>query len=1176
MTETQKKLRSSVFHRRGESDIVTNKSAAQLIYNDFLLLAEKIDSMGGCPADVLTGTGVANYVSKFTAPHILGNSQIYDNGTNVGIGITTPEFKFSLNGGIMAKGNFGSGITLAPVGVGARMFWYPKKAAFRVGYVNVGNFWDDVNIGIYSFATGRNTIASGEHSIAMGYETTASGWHATAMGIGSIASGDNSVTIGCNTRAIGNSSTAMGDGTTASGDFSTAMGYNTTASGDFSTAMGYNTTAQSYCSMVFGTYNIVSGDPLTWIDTDPLFVIGNGIDEFSPNNALTVLKNGKVGIGTTTPEFKLSLDNDGGIMAKGTYGSGATLTTTGAGARMFWYPKKSAFRAGYVNGTQWDDINIGEYSAVIGGEGNTVLSQSSAVVGGGDNSVLSLGSRIVIIGGSNNVAANGHFNYNSVVLGGYGNYLRGINANFIVGGSNNIVTAVDKSGIVGGEYNSVSGYYSAVISGSWNSVSGSRAVVLGGWHNQVSGAYSAIVGGEYNSVSGHYSSVVSGTSNTALASSSIASGNFTTASSFCSFVFGAYNITGAYNPTTWVDTDPLFVIGNGVDNVNRNNALTILKNGNIGIGTSTPQAKLDVFGDGDIMLIPRKTTTGDPTGYNGASYYNSGSNKFRVYEGGAWKDMISSGSGLPSGTSGQTLRHDGTNWIANSTLFNNGTNVGIGTTTFDSTNPEKLKVDAGVTASVNVISGYGTINNYLQSNIKNLSNGISASSDLVATADNGTELLNYIDCGINSSTYNNPAYNIGGVNDGYLYVQGNTVSGGNLCIGTATADRVIRFHIGGTTLLQKRVEFDGRSNSNPTIKIYDTAGTWVSSFHSDGILNTFLGLNSGYSNSYTGGGTANTFIGARAGYTNSSGANNTFFGAYAGYLNASAGSNTFIGGYAGYNNTGGANTFIGVSAGYTNVGGANNTFIGANAGYNNTGANNTFIGLNAGYNNTNGASNTTIGYRALYLSSTAVNCSYNVAIGQYAMGNVASYSINNTVVGFEAMYAVTSVTLINNCIFGYQAGKRLTSNNNTAFGYQALGYTTFSVTGANNTAFGYLAGDNISTGSNNILIGYDIDAQLPTGSNQLSIGNLIFATGGFGTGTTIGTGNVGIGTPTPHSSAILDLTSTNKGFLPPRMTGAQASAITAVQGLLVFITTINETFTVIGWWGYNGTVWIQL
>ena len=35
---------------------------------------------------------------------------------------------------------------------------------------------------------------------------------------------------------------------------------------------------------------------------------------------------------------------------------------------------------------------------------------------------------------------------------------------------------------------------------------------------------------------------------------------------------------------------------------------------------------------------------------------------------------------LVAGTSGQTLRHDGTNWVANSLLFNNGTSVGIGNT----------------------------------------------------------------------------------------------------------------------------------------------------------------------------------------------------------------------------------------------------------------------------------------------------------------------------------------------------------------------------------------------------------------------------------------------------------------------------------------------------------------
>ena len=40
-------------------------------------------------------------------------------------------------------------------------------------------------------------------------------------------------------------------------------------------------------------------------------------------------------------------------------------------------------------------------------------------------------------------------------------------------------------------------------------------------------------------------------------------------------------------------------------------------------------------------------------------------------------------------------------------------------------------------------------------------------------------------------------------------------------------------------------------------------------------------------------------------------------------------------------------------------------------------------------------------------------------------------------------------------------------------------------------------------------------------------------------------GNVGIGTSTPNTSSILDITSTDKGFLIPRMTTSQRDAITS-------------------------------
>jgi len=121
-------------------------------------------------------------------------------------------------------------------------------------------------------------------------------------------------------------------------------------------------------------------------------------------------------------------------------------------------------------------------------------------------------------------------------------------------------------------------------------------------------------------------------------------------------------------------------------------------------------------------------------------------------------------------------------------------NIGIGAApAFTAgTNQEKFLVDAGTTNSFNAIVGRGSINSYLQLNIQNQSSGTSASSDVVATADNGNESINFVDLGINSST--NTQNIMGGANDAYLYTTGN-----NLLIGTGTAAKALVFMTGGTT-----------------------------------------------------------------------------------------------------------------------------------------------------------------------------------------------------------------------------------------------------------------------------------------------------------------------------------------------------------------------------------------
>ncbi len=172
--------------------------------------------------------------------------------------------------------------------------------------------WDTTASGINSAAFGDATTASGINSAAFGQYTDASGDNSAAFGQYTDASGDNSAAFGWFTTASGVRSATFGGATTASGIYSAAFGGATIASGVRSAAFGSFTTTQSYASFVIGQYNEISGNSTAWITTDPLFVIGNGANSTSTNNAVTVLKNGNVGIGNSSPNS--ALDVSGGYI----------------------------------------------------------------------------------------------------------------------------------------------------------------------------------------------------------------------------------------------------------------------------------------------------------------------------------------------------------------------------------------------------------------------------------------------------------------------------------------------------------------------------------------------------------------------------------------------------------------------------------------------------------------------------------------------------------------------------------------------------------------------------------------------------------------------------------------------------------------------------------------------
>lgn len=102
---------------------------------------------------------------------------------------------------------------------------------------------------------------------------------------------------------------------------------------------------------------------------------------------------------------------------------------------------------------------------------------------------------------------------------------------------------------------------------------------------------------------------------------------------------------------------------------------------NVGVGSTGPSAKLYVNGS-------FRSSSALVSGLAGAgTVLVMSDNSGNLYSG-------------ASGTSGQTLRHNGTSWVSNSALYNNGTNVGVGPTS------PGQKLDVG-TATSHYIRSYG-------------------------------------------------------------------------------------------------------------------------------------------------------------------------------------------------------------------------------------------------------------------------------------------------------------------------------------------------------------------------------------------------------------------------------------------------------------------------------------
>jgi hypothetical protein len=373
--------------------------------------------------------------------------------------------------------------------------------------------------------------------------------------------------------------------------------------------------------------------------------------------------NGKVGINTNNPKAFFHVA-DSSVLFTGP--SFVPLTTSfgppveGAGTRMMWYPEKGAFRAGEVSGTEWDMINIGRHSFVAGrssiAQGQSAVAIGFVNIANGDYS-LALGSGATASGPASVAIGSGvrSSGFASTVTG----YATIARSDFsLVTGKYNDTTATNRLFEIGNGNNDAFRRNALTVLTNNNTGIGTALPVarlhvadssvlfsvnnllpVSPGHPPVSGSgnrmfwYADKAAFRAGGVSGTLwdrdnigaQSFAAGFSTQALGITSTAFGNFAFANGDMSFAagnsvfakarmaasFGTFNdISDSPNPSSEAASDRLFQVGNGSSNAARANALTILRNGNMGLsGVVNPTRPLSfpaILGE-KILLYPGGT-----------------------------------------------------------------------------------------------------------------------------------------------------------------------------------------------------------------------------------------------------------------------------------------------------------------------------------------------------------------------------------------------------------------------------------------------------------------------------------------------------------------------------------------------------------------------------------------